>query len=313
MIRVSFEMCFHSVGDDTMPPRLDRYQALDDDEPTNIRFAAPLGNTGITNYGAAPTASQQQQLYAAQPSMPQPYSQQTPQPYTPVSIDPNYYPSSPTTGLLYVPVAPKQFRNSCSRAILITASVLFALAGLGLIIAAVIQRNLDVLPICPRCSDLIKASIAVGAVMISLGALGLTTGFLRRPCLAYVYVGLAVLLSLGCVLIAIVATLLNERVESANLKAVWESTVNDDPGSVCQWQHRYSCSGFDAPCGRVETAAPSQCPVACASNGFAKTCADSVNDAFDTALLPIMILGYSLFALLALSAVAAVRTVRMSQ
>jgi hypothetical protein len=140
--------------------------------------------------------------------------------------------------------APKQYKNSCSRIVVIFLSIIIALLGVAMFVLATVQKTKKVLPICPNCDEVMKGVYIAGGVLVSVGLLGLISAIFRNRVLGYIFCVLFGVTGIALIAAGGAMVAFDKGVGDLTLDNAWAAATKNDPDTVCQVQSHFNCSGF---------------------------------------------------------------------
>lgn len=224
-----------------------------------------------------------------------------------------------------------RYRHTASRYIVTAVGALLLAASVALALLAVVQRRDRVIPICLDCSTVVTIMFAACGACGGLSLWAFAGSFWRRRCLAYPLAAIFVLLAMACLVIAVVTTIIEAGGGDVDLRRLWTLAVSEDPDMICSLQLHLHCSGFDTSCNtntNNNTSTPStpsaspvttsatqheQCSPLCGpSNNFVQPCGGPFHQELLDNLLPVVIASYATALMFVAGAIASVRMTKSS-
>jgi len=142
----------------------------------------------------------------------------------------------------------EEFTNSCSRIFVAVLSVFFVVVGVAIAVVGAVQKNKQILTLCPRCNDLIIVLYIVGGAMAGMGVIGLLACKTRmRPC-AYLYTFLMIALALAFLAAGAAAVVYETGLKKFDTEPLWKDAIREDESFICQLQTTLNCSGYGRCC-----------------------------------------------------------------
>lgn len=137
------------------------------------------------------------------------------------------------------------YKNRCARIIVVIWAIVLIIVGLALAITGGVEKSKGLLPICPKCDQVIAMLIGIGVVIIIFGSIGAWAAISRNRCITGIFGVMLVILTIIFLGLGIGVALINS---STHLGNFWKWNVQNDPEAICQVQAKMSCSGYSACC-----------------------------------------------------------------
>jgi hypothetical protein len=214
-----------------------------------------------------------------------------------------------------------EYKNKCSRIIVIVFSVFLLLAGIGLCIVGRVEKDHKILPLCPKCDQFIMAMYIFGGVLIAFGFVGLVSAVTRLKCAAFLYAVVMVLLAIAMFGAGVAVVVFDTGLRESEVEDLWRDAISDHESFVCDIQDRLQCSGFYKCCQVLPTNASSpncnatamqlklDCDSSCVNSNanYTEPCKNKVEAEVKSHFKPLIGVTFGLGFLMIIIAVAAVR------
>ena len=140
--------------------------------------------------------------------------------------------------------------HSCLSIFVLVFSAIITLVGLGLLVLGIVQKEHQVLPLCPGCNSLATGLDIAGAIVILVGLVGVLASVTRRKIFAVPFTFLIAILGILFLVLGAGAIVYDLSVGSIDLQTVWTTSVRNDPALICSIESNLQCSGFSDGCCR---------------------------------------------------------------
>jgi hypothetical protein len=141
-------------------------------------------------------------------------------------------------------------KRSCLSIFVLVISTVITMLGAGLVVLGIVQKERDVLPLCPGCRNLSTGLYISGSIVAAIGLIGILAAVTRRKVFAVPFTFLIAMLGIMFIVIGGGAVVYNASIDSIDLQSLWETTVQNDPSLICSIQNQLQCSGFRQGCCR---------------------------------------------------------------